>query len=341
MGGSNKTKSKQTQTSMPPTWATPLFEQSSNDALNLYNSGKGGNVYQGQRVGDLSGNTVNAINGLQNAVGNYNNSHLQSLFNNPTASNRNLSNMASGQMVGNNTKFNEALQNTLNNTATTINSQMSGAGRYGSGAHTGVMANQLGQTATNAMAQQYNQDVQNMLNANQLIDNSNINQLGAANSYFQGQNNALLNALQGSSILDQNNQNKINANREKWLEEDNRDWNRLAQFIQAAQGSAGNYGVTKTKGTQKQGSNPLNAVGNLFGPMMMSDLRAKENIEYTGKRNGYNVYDFNYIGKPERYRGVIAQEVIQTCPEAVIFDHNNGLMMVDYGKIGFPMERIA
>ena len=349
MGGSSsgkgsKTKQTSTQTSAPPEWAAPLFKTGAKDAMNLYNSGQGGNVYQGERVADLSDTTKNAINGLQNTAANYGNSYLQGLASGPNVSGQNLANMAAGKMVGGNTNFNQALQNTLDNTANTINSQMSGAGRYGSGAHSGVMSRQLGETATGALSNQYNQDVQNMMNANQMIDSANNNQLGAASSYYQGQGNALLNALKGSTLLDQNSQQKLDATREKWGEEDNRGWNRLAMLLGAAQGAAGNYGTTSAKQTAKQSGNPLQSIGNgisaglgLFGK---SDIRAKENISLVGKRNGYNIYDFNYIGKPQRYRGVMAQEILENNPEAVAIDPRDGLLMVDYSKLGFEMERV-
>lgn len=350
MGGSSggkgsKSEQQKTETSAPPEWAAPLFKTGAKDAMNLYNSGQGGNVYQGERVADLSDTTKNAINGLQNTVGNYGNSYLQGLASGPNVSAKNLANMAAGKMVGGNASFNQALQNTLDNTANTINSQMSGAGRYGSGAHSGVMSRQLGQTATGALSNQYNQDVQNMMNANQMIDSANNNQLAAASNYYQGQGNALLNALKGSTLLDQNSQQKLDAARQKWGEEDNRGWNRLAMLLGAAQGAAGNYGTTSAKQTAKQSGNPLQSIGKgisaglgLFGK---SDIRAKETIRFVGKRNGYNIYDFNYIGEPQRYRGVMAQEVLKTNPDAVAVDPRDGLLMVDYSKLGFRMERVG
>ena len=350
MGGSSsgkggKTKQTSTQTSAPPSWAAPLFKTGAKDAMNLYNSGQGGNVYQGERVGDLSNNTLNAINGLQNTAGNYGNSYLQGLASGQNATAQNLKDLAAGKMLGNNAAFNQSLQNSLDNAATTINSQMSGAGRYGSGAHTGVMAQQLGQLSTSGLSDQYNKDIENMMNANQLIDNANNNQLAAAGNYYQGQGNAFLNALKGGTQLDQNNQQKLDAAREQWNEEDNRGWNRLSMLLSAAQGAAGNYGTTTGNQTQKQSGNSFNNIGNglaaLGGLFGKSDIRAKENISLVGKRNGYNVYDFNYIGESQRYRGVMAQEVLKTNPNAVAVDPRDGLLMVDYSKLGFEMERVG
>ena len=349
MGGSSgkgaKTTQTKTETSAPPEWAAPLFKRSAKDAMDLYNSGQGGNVYQGSRVADLSDTTKNAISGLGNATANYGNSYLQGLAGGKNASGQNLADMASGKLIGKNHGFSQALQNTLDDTAAMINSQMSGAGRYGSGAHTEALTKQLGQLSTDVLADQYNKDIENMMNANQLIDNANNNQLASANIYYQGQGNAFLNALKGGQTLDQNSQQILDAARDQWNEEDNRGWNRLAMLLSAAQGAAGNYGTSsgKQKTTQndnifKNIGNGFSALGSLFG---LSDQRTKENIRYAGKHNGYNVYDFNYIGRAERYRGVIAQEILKTDPDKVVTHPESGLLMVNYNKLGFDMERLG
>lgn len=325
---SGKSKSNSTQTSEPPSWAKPLFTTSAKDALDLYNSGKGGNVYQGDRVANLSATTTGAVGKLGDAANMYNSDAVNKLATGDTSSATNLANMANGSMIGNNTAFNEALQNTLSNTANTINSSMSGAGRYGSGAHSGVMANQLGQVATNAMANQYNQDVSNMMNANNQIDSANMNKLSGLNSLYQGYSNAAGNQLAGGQILDQNAQNKLNAERDKWSETDNQGWTRLGLLQSAAAGAAGNYGTTT--GSQKSSSKGFN---------LLSDIRTKENIVPVGERDGFRLYEWNYIGHPQRYRGVMAQDLLDTKPDAVSLG-DDGFYRVDYTKLGFDMEAV-
>ncbi|MCX2699282.1 tail fiber domain-containing protein [Ochrobactrum chromiisoli] len=322
--GSSKQES--TQTSEPPSWAKPLFTTSAKDALNLYNSGQGGNVYQGQRVTDLNGTTTGAVNKLTGAADMYNSDAVNKLATGDTSSAMNLANMANGSMIGNNTAFNEALQNTLNNTATTINSSMSGAGRYGSGAHSGVMSNQLGQVATNAMANQYNQDVTNMMNANSQIDSANLGKLSGLNSLYQGYSNAAGNQLAGGQVLDQNAQNKLDAERDKFAETDNQGWTRLGLLQSAAAGAAGNYGTTT--GSQKSSSKGMN---------LLSDIRTKENIVPVGERNGFKLYEWNYRGLTKRWRGVMAQDLLEVKPEAVT-QGADGLYRVDYSQLGFEME---
>jgi hypothetical protein len=71
---------------------------------------------------------------------------------------------------------------------------------------------------------------------------------------------------------------------------------------------------------------------------LLSDRRAKEDIELVGKENGYNIYEFNYKGKEGRYRGVMAQEVEKIKPEAVI--EVNGVKTVNYDMIGVNMVKL-
>jgi hypothetical protein len=58
-----------------------------------------------------------------------------------------------------------ALSNANERAATGVNSAMSAAGRYGSGAHTDTLAKTLAENSTNALFGQYNQDVNNMMGA--------------------------------------------------------------------------------------------------------------------------------------------------------------------------------
>lgn len=86
----------------------------------------------------------------------------------------------------------------------------------------------------------------------------------------------------------------------------------------------------------------IGAVGNLGGAagMAASDRDLKENIEFVDNKNGFNRYKFNYKADPDnKYIGVMAQEVQDIMPEAVI-THSDGYLMVDYDKIGIQMEEV-
>ena len=84
-------------------------------------------------------------------------------------------------------------------------------------------------------------------------------------------------------------------------------------------------------GLAKAGSGIISGLGSLF-----SDISLKENIEKVGNKNGFNIYEFSYIGDDARYRGVMAHEVREIMPEAV--ENEFGFMKVNYNMIGVPME---
>ena len=74
------------------------------------------------------------------------------------------------------------------------------------------------------------------------------------------------------------------------------------------------------------------------GASFLSDAKAKENIKPVGTKNGLNIYEFNYLGQPTRWRGVIAQEVMKTRPDAV--RERNGVLSVNYDALGIAMELV-
>ena len=86
----------------------------------------------------------------------------------------------------------------------------------------------------------------------------------------------------------------------------------------------------------------MDAFGDIVGAAASkpSDKTLKENIVKVGQSpSGFNVYEWNYLWSPERFRGVIAQEVQKIKPKAVlsnIFGH----LLVDYSKLDVNMERI-
>ncbi len=72
--------------------------------------------------------------------------------------------------------------------------------------------------------------------------------------------------------------------------------------------------------------------------LMFSDRTMKENIVKVGEKNGFNLYEFNYIGDDDRYRGVMAQEVLEILPHAVVKVGDK--LAVDYSMIGIVMETV-
>jgi len=87
-------------------------------------------------------------------------------------------------------------------------------------------------------------------------------------------------------------------------------------------------------------NNNNNNGGNNNGDLTISDNRLKENITRIGTTaNGFPFYTFSYIGKSEVYAGVMAQDVLDVIPEAVLID-SSGFYKVDYAKLGLRMLRL-
>jgi len=95
----------------------------------------------------------------------------------------------------------------------------------------------------------------------------------------------------------------------------------------------GNYGGTTTQTSPgKSGLDQLGqAVGIAASIYGMSDSRMKENVEFDGTWNGHNVYTYNFKGSNTRSRGVMAQEIEITRPDAVI--DIEGIKHVNYGVL--------
>jgi len=243
----------------------PLYGQGAADAQALYESGRGGNVYQGARVADFSDETRQAIAGLTQTAANFGRSDLARSALSPTQSAQNLSGLAAGAQGGNNEAFNQSLQNAMDRAATNINSRLSGAGRYGSGAHIQALAAGLGNIASQAQAEQYHRDIEAQIVANAQIDRANQNQLGAAGQFLAQQGDAWAGALRGGQLRDNQAQDRLDGERQKWLEEDNREWERLRWLQAAANDLAGDYGVKSGQNQSVGRRNPglAETVGNL------------------------------------------------------------------------------
>ncbi|MGY2995449.1 tail fiber domain-containing protein [Mesorhizobium sp. URHB0026] len=278
-------ESKQTTENKPPEWATPLFKQSASEASNLYNSGSGGNTYTGNTVAGLSGTTMGGVNQLAQAGANSNTAGTRPLLQGigaasvaPSYSEQNLGDMANGSYLKNgNPYFDAALQPQLDKTAAQVQSQFSGAGRYGSGANTDVLTNQLGGIRSGALRDQFNADSANMLTANGMMDSSRNAGLdrGLQATQAMGQQdqqqfqNKLTGAgatLQAGNILDTQAQKQLSDQVANWYAQDNQDWTRLGLLQSAAAGSAGNYGTQVATARQPTDiGSLLGGVGALMG----------------------------------------------------------------------------
>jgi hypothetical protein len=93
---------------------------------------------------------------------------------------------------------------------------------------------------------------------------------------------------------------------------------------------------------QQQNANYQAMLGGLFGlgsaAVGASDIRLKADIEPHGERGGHNWYKFRYVWEDPGtvHEGVMAQEVMQTRPDAVS-THPMGFFVVDYDALGLEM----
>jgi len=102
-------------------------------------------------------------------------------------------------------------------------------------------------------------------------------------------------------------------------------------------GTKGNYGGTAGGTTTTNSGTGQSGVSLLPG---LSDRNAKKNIEYVGKQNGHDIYDFDYREYPGRWRGVMAQDVQKLDPAAV-YTGPTGYLHVNYDRIGVSMQKVA
>jgi hypothetical protein len=76
-------------------------------------------------------------------------------------------------------------------------------------------------------------------------------------------------------------------------------------------------------------------------PCPASDVRLKEDVQRIGTTVfGLPLYHFRYIGRPETYEGVMAQDVLDVMPNAVVRGED-GYYRVNYSALGTNMRRVS
>jgi len=120
----------------------------------------------------------------------------------------------------------------------------------------------------------------------------------------------------------------------------------LGQVMNARQGigerQAGTYMQGINASNARRQSNMSMGMSLLGTAVGMSDKRLKTNIELVGKSDkGHNIYEFDYKDKgygPDRYRGVMAQEV-----SFASMEDSQGYLFVNYSHpdLDVKFERIS
>lgn len=149
-----------------------------------------------------------------------------------------------------------------------------------------------------------------------------------SNMFMPGQN-----MFAAGSAAQQLEQQGINDEVQRWNFNQTLPWDMLNQYIGQV---TGNYGGTTTL-NQPLVSNPMQSMMGGIGTLasifsMFSDRRLKEDIRRVGTLdNGLPVYVFRYVNDPMPRIGLMADDVEQVHPEAVVEDRF-GYKMVNYGR---------
>lgn len=246
----------------------------------------------------------------------------------------------------------DVLDTIRNDVGNSVNSLFAGAGRDLSGAHTQALARGISQGEAVPLLNQYNQNVSNQLGAAGNLFGAGGTTAGLLSGLDQ---TALQNQLSGlqSAPLVSNADAGTNASLQAEQIRRGLPLSNLGQVLNlllpiAGLGSQSSGSGTNTTQNQMSGaqqfatiagglgslggkSGGLGAVGtglNFLGGLF-SDRRLKEDIEQVGQLyDGTPVYRFRYLDSPTVHIGLMADEVEQFAPEAVM--EVGGYKMVDY-----------
>lgn len=87
----------------------------------------------------------------------------------------------------------------------------------------------------------------------------------------------------------------------------------------------------------------LGAIGSAVGIVgaLFSDDALKQDVELVRRRSdGIGVYRFRYIGSEEFFEGAMASDVEAIRPDAIYYDEDLNLRMVDYDAVRMEMRRV-
>ena len=272
-------------------------------------------------------------------------------------------------LQGGNPFFNAAVQEAMNPVESRVNSIFSRSGRLGSGANQEILTRDLTNAALGVRMDDYNRERQAQLSGLTLAptfdatDYADIAQLAAIGSqqeakalerlesdiqkfnFAQNEPLSRINALIGGTMgaipagvgtqatpIYGNPAAQFYAGAQAFGQPISQGFNFLGSALQG-------LGTPTTSGGASGGQ-----FGTTFNPfsigssgMQFSDIRLKDNVRKIGKSpSGLNIYEWNYKWSPQKYRGVIAQELQKIMPNAVtnVF----GYLAVNYDLIDVNMQ---
>ena len=265
---------------------------------------------------------------------------------------------ASGSMVGNNAALQNQLDTVANDVSGRVNSMFVGGGRSFSGANLNSLARGIMEGSAPILANQYNQDVANQLNAaGQLYGAGNTTSgllgglrqqdlqnrsagIDASTAALQSRDSAANRALEVEAMRRnlpvQNYSSLLGTSAPVGQARGKTSGTQTTSGGESTMGSIlGGVGLLGQlggfgKGGWLLGSGGSGLLGGL-GSLLLSDERAKEDIHKVGKlADGQNVYSYRYKadGSGTTHIGLMAQEVEKRTPDAV--HEIDGVKLVDY-----------
>lgn len=340
-GGQQTSTTTSKNVSEPPDYIKPYLQGGISDLVNLYSNNKTAPAYYpGQTVAPFSGQTEQALAALEQrgANGSPLVANAQGQLND-TVSGKYLDPTTNPQfqaaLAASNQPYIDQFMGTV---LPGVTSAFEGSGRTGSPAHqmavdravTGLNRT-IADSNTKAGADYFNTERGRQVAATTAAptlanqDYVDINQLGMAG---QARDN------QAQSLID--------ADVAKYNYNQNAQWDYINRYLASLNG--GYPGGTTTGAGTTTASRPNDTFGQIFGAgmqglgaaamflPMLSDARAKENIHRIGATDdGQSLYFYNYKGDATPQIGLMAQEVEERDPSAVV-EHQSGLKMVDYPK---------
>jgi hypothetical protein len=337
--------------------AQPALKRTIAEGQRLYDSGVGFNSWGGPTLADLdprttaaldeTGNIASGMGGLLGKA-NYNFANNLVANNGITGDQRaamsGLLDTASGKYLD---QPNPYLQKMLDansaNVANNVNAAASSAGRYGSGAHTGVLTKELTNATLPVLSQNYENERQRQIAASGQ----------AAGLFGQGADRALQTASMGSELTDAlydpsrrmgaigdfyggRSQANLDALIAKFNQDQAAPWQRLGALQNVAQGIGGMGGTAMQ--TSPGNSGLTNALGTAATFMsIFSDRNEKTDIEKLGKdpNTGLDMYAYRYKNDPKTYPKVVgpmAQDIEKTFPNST--KKIGGKLVVTGGLLG-------
>lgn len=302
------------------------------------------------------------IGGMQNALNNYNNVAGGSLNYSTDDIVKGANGLINNDLIQSQIDAtNRGIQQNLTEQQFTgIDRAAAGSGNMGSsraGVAQAIAARDASQMMADNEASIRSNAYNNALNQSQSVLNSNIsNQLqgmagaggAAGNLYNQGQqySQGALSGLNGMLTSAQLQQMIQGQQQTDAIGERDYIADLISQYYLPVSGAIGGMGGTSIGKTTTPGSSPFQsalgagaAIGSMYQNFGFSDKRLKKNIEYVGMEGGHKVYTWDWtkrgkeIAGTQPNRGVIAQEVMMTHPEAVTKDPSTGYLKVNYSKL--------